>query len=284
MGEIIAFLFPPFVATLAIVAIHVYLGIHVIEREIIFVDLALAQIAALGTIVSFAIEPGGPVGHIYTWSILFVIIGSAIFSVTRARKQKIPQEAIIGIAYVIATAASILVADQTAGGAEHIKETLMGAILWVNWGTIVPLTVLYLVVGGLHWVLRGRFMALTGEYRTGVFSKADRWMDFLFYLTFGLVIVFSVKVAGVLLVFSFLVVPTAISALFATSWKTRLLIGWGVGIVVTMLGLLLSWMIDIPCGPIIVILLGLFLVLAGAVRKFILKPPAPPAAEPAAGS
>ncbi len=271
MGEIIAFLFPPFVATLAIVAIHVYLGIHVIEREIIFVDLALAQIAALGSIVAFVIEPGGPASHTYTWSILFVIIGSAIFSVTRVRNQRIPQEAIIGIAYVVATAASIIVADQSAGGAEHIKETLMGAILWVNWGTIVPLVILYSVVGGVHWLLRKRFMRLTEEYRDGVFSKSDRWLDFVFYLTFGLVIVFSVKVAGVLLVFSFLVVPTAISALFSTSWKTRLLIGWGIGVLATVLGLMLSWWIDVPCGPNIVILLGIFLLLAAALRPLIAK-------------
>jgi len=271
MGEIIAFLLPPFVATVAIVAIHVYLGIHVIEREVIFVDLALAQIAALGSIVAFVIEPGGPVTHTYTWSILFVILGSAIFSITRVRNQRIPQEAIIGIAYVVATAASIIVADQSAGGAEHIKETLMGAILWVNWGTIIPLVLLYAVIGGLHWLLRARFMKLTEEYRCGEFGKGDRWLDFVFYLTFGLVIVFSVKVAGVLLVFSFLVVPTAISALYATSWLTRLLIGWGVGVVVTLLGLMLSWWVDVPCGPSIVILLGIFLVIAALVRRLIVR-------------
>ena len=271
MGEIIAFLFPPFVATVAIVAIHVYLGIHVIEREVIFVDLALAQIAALGSIVAFVIEPGGPVSHVYTWSILFVIIGAAIFSVTRVRDQRIPQEAIIGIAYVFATAASIIVADQSAGGAEHIKETLMGTILWVNWGTIVPLVILYAAIGGLHWLLRGRFMKLTDEYRSGEFDKGDRWMDFLFYITFGLVIVFSVKVAGVLLVFSFLVVPAAISSLFSKSWKTRMLIGWGVGIFVTVLGLMFSWWIDVPCGPSIVILLGIFLLLAASLRPLITK-------------
>ena len=161
MGEIVSFMFAPFIAMLAIVAIHVYLGIHVIEREVIFVDLALAQIAALGTTVAFVINPGGPAGHIYLWSILFVIIGSVIFSVTRMRNQRIPQEAIIGIAYVIATAATIIVADQSAGGAEHIKETLMGTILWVNWDTIVPLVVLYSAIGILHWLLRKRFMGLT---------------------------------------------------------------------------------------------------------------------------
>lgn len=269
MGEIISFMFAPFIAILAIVAIHVYLGIHVIEREVIFVDLALAQIAALGTTVAFVIDPGGPAGHIYLWSILFVVIGSAIFSVTRVRNQRIPQEAIIGIAYVVATAATIMVADLSAGGAEHIKETLMGTILWVSWDTIVPLVILYIVIGGIHWMLRKRFLKLTEEYREGEFQKGDRLMDFLFYLTFGLVIVFSVKVAGVLLVFSFLVVPTAISALYASAWKKRLLIGWGVGIVVTLLGLMLSWFINVPCGPAIVILLGIALVLMASLRRIL---------------
>ena len=114
-------------------------------------------------------------------------------------------------------------------------------------------------------------MTLTDEYRNGEFQKGDRWLDFVFYLTFGLVIVFSVKVAGVLLVFSFLVVPTAISAFFATSWLTRLLIGWGVGMVVTLLGLMLSWWVDVPCGPSIVILLGIFLVLAAFLRRLIIR-------------
>ena len=114
-------------------------------------------------------------------------------------------------------------------------------------------------------------MKLTDEYRSGDFDKGDRWMDFIFYITFGLVIVFSVKVAGVLLVFSFLVVPAAISSLFSKSWKTSILIGWGVGILVTMLGLMFSWWIDVPCGPSIVILLGIFLLLAATLRSLITK-------------
>lgn len=270
MGEFISFMLAPFIATVAIVAIHVYLGIHVIEREVIFVDLALAQIAALGTTVAFVLEPGGPAGHTFTWSLGFVILGSALFSVTRVRDQRVPQEAIIGITYVMATAAAILVADQAAGGAEHIKEILMGAILWVNWGTIVPLVILYAVVGVVHYLFRQRFLALTDEYREGVFKKGDRLLDFLFYLTFGLVIVFSVRVAGVLLVFSFLIVPAAISTLYSSSWRNRLIIGWLVGLIVTVLGLYLSWTLDIPCGPGVVLLLGVFLVIMAGMRNIIM--------------
>jgi len=269
MGEFISFMAAPFVATLAIVAIHVYLGIHVIQREIIFVDLALAQIAALGTTVAFFLNPTGPTGHTYLWSLGFVVLGAALFSLTRVRDQRIPQEAIIGITYVMATAAAIIVADQAAGGAEHIKEILMGAILWASWSTIVPLVILYALVGLVHYYFRKRFIAITDNYRAGTFTRADRWWDFFFYLTFGLVIVFSVQVAGVLLVFSFLVVPTAISALYSKSWGARLIIGWLVGLTVTLLGLILSWTMDIPCGPGVVILLGLFLVIMAGVRVAI---------------
>lgn len=269
MGEIISFMAAPFVATLAIVAIHVYLGIHVIEREIIFVDLALAQIAALGTTVAFVLNPNGPAGHTYLFSLGFVILGSVLFALTRVRDQRIPQEAIIGITYVMATAAAILVSDQAAGGAEHIKEILMGAILWVSWGTIVPLVILYIAVGVIHYFFRQRFIRLTDSYRSGTFTRADRWWDFLFYITFGIVIVFSVRVAGVLLVFSFLIVPTAISALYSKKWHIRLFIGWAVGIAVTTLGLIVSWTLDVPCGPSVVILLGIFLMLFAGLRRVI---------------
>ncbi len=269
MGEIVSFMFAPFIATLAIVAIHVYLGIHVIEREIIFVDLALAQIAALGTTVAFILEIQSEETLSYLFSLGFVVFGSILFALTRVKNQRIPQEAIIGITYVMATAAAIIAADQAAGGAEHIKEVLMGAILWVNWGTIVPLVVLYAVVGVFHYLFRERFMKLTDEYREGEFEKGDRLWDFIFYLTFGLVIVFSVRVAGVLLVFSFLVVPTAISALYTASWRKRLFMGWGIGAAVTILGLVLSYVLDLPAGPSIVLLLGIFLVLMASLRGIL---------------
>lgn len=271
MGEIVSFMFAPFIVTLAIVAIHVYLGIHIIEREVIFVDLALAQIAALGTTVAFIFGIHPEESLSYLFSLGFVIFGSVLFALTRVRNQRIPQEAIIGITYVMATAASILVADQAAGGAEHIKEILMGAILWVNWGTILPLVILYATVGVIHYLFRERFIRLTNKYREGNFQKGDRLWDFFFYLTFGLVIVFSVRVAGILLVFSFLVVPTAISALYSLSWKVRLLIGWAVGLIVTVLGLFLSYVLDLPAGPSIVLLLGIFLVLMASMRKVIFR-------------
>ena len=259
MGEIVSFMLAPFVATLLVLAIHVYLGLHVIQREIIFVDLALAQIAALGTTVALILGIHPEQSLSYLFSLGFVVFGAGLFSVTRVREQRIPQEAVIGITYAVATAAAVLVADRAPGGAEHIKETLTGAILWIHWPMIGKIAILYALVGILHFLFRNRFTDLTGKYRTGELSRTDRWWDFLFYLTFGLVIVLSVRVAGILLVFSFLVVPTSTAMLVADSWIGRLLWGWALGLVVTVLGLYLSYVLDMPSGPTIVVLLGLFL-------------------------
>ena len=269
MGEILSFMAAPFVATLAIVAIHVYLGLHVIQREIIFVDLALAQIAALGTTVAFILGIHPEESLSYVFSLGFVVLGAALFAVTRVREQKIPQEAIIGITYAVATAAAVLVADRAPGGAEHIKEILTGAILWVHWPDIARIAVVYVVVGALHYLFRKRFTQLTDHYRTGALNASDRWWDFLFYLTFGLVIVLSVRIAGILLVFSFLVVPTSIAALYSNTWSGRLVFGWAVGVIVTVLGLYFSYVWDMPSGPAIVVLLGLFLIALAAGRKWL---------------
>lgn len=259
MGEIIAFMAAPFVATIAIAVIHVYLGIHILKREVIFVDLALAQIAALGTTVGFFIGLNPEGASSYLFSLGFVVLGAALFSVTRVRNQRIPQEAIIGITYVVATAAAILVADRAAGGAEHIKEILTGAVLWVQWPTIFQILVVYAIVGGIHFAVRRHFIDLTERYRTGDLRTIDRLWDFLFYLTFGFVIVLSVRIAGILLVFSFLVVPSSVALLFGDSWRMRMIIGWSVAVVVTILGLFLSYVINAPCGPTVVVLLGLSL-------------------------
>jgi zinc/manganese transport system permease protein len=267
MGEVLDFLAAPFVATLFIALMHVYLGIHILKREVIFVDLALAQIAALGATVAFIIGLSPEGGASYLFSLGFVVLGALLFALTRVRQQRVPQEAIIGIAYVVATAASILVADRAAGGAEHIKEMLTGAVLWVRWPSILQIVVVYALVGVFHWIFRDRFVGLTERYHTGVFQKGDRFWDFLFYLTFGLVIVLSVRVAGILLVFSFLVVPTSISFLLTGTFRWQMLIGWGVSAVVTVLGLALSYLLNVPCGPTIVVLLGLGLGVMAIVAR-----------------
>jgi len=269
MGELVSFMLPSFVACVAIVAIHAYLGIHVLEREIIFVDLALAQIAALGTTVGFLLGIHAEETASLLFSALFVLAGSGIFAMTRMRQQRIPQEAIIGIVYAVATGAAILVADRAPGGAEHIKEILTGSILWITWPAIWKIVGVYAVVAAFHWFLRRRFLLISREYSRAA-AEMGIWVklwDFLFYISFGIVIVLSVRVAGIMLVFSFLVVPAAISLLFTDKWGWRLMIGWCVGVLASMAGLYLSYTLDFPSGPTIVCVLGVLLLIAGVVKR-----------------
>jgi len=274
MLELILFMLPPLVASLVIVAIHAYLGIHVLQREIIFVDLALAQIAALGTTVGFLLGIHVEDDASYLFSFAFVFLGSAIFALTRMRRQTIPQEAMIGIVYAVATAAAILVADRAPGGAEHIKEILTGSILWITWPAIWKILAIYVIVAAFHWLLRRKFMLISEDYDRAA-AEQGWWVklwDFLFYISFGVVIVMSVRVAGIMLVFSYLVVPAAVSMLFSKRWWTKLLIGWSVGMTASLLGLYFSYKLDFPSGPAVVCFLGLFLMLAGLFKVLLLRP------------
>ena len=257
---------PAFFECLILVGIHSYLGIHVIKRKVIFVDLALAQVAALGTTVGFlfGIMPG-TVGA-YWFSLGFAILGAAIFSISRFRNEKIPQEAVIGLVYALAAAIAILVIDKAPHGAEHIKELLTGSILWVKWSTIFHAALVYSAVGLFHFIFRDKFLLISNNpeqaYRQGI---SVRLWDFLFYVSFGIVITHSVGTAGVLLVFVFLVVP-AITSIMITDvlWK-QLAIGWSMGLVVSVIGLYISYVADLPSGPTVVALYGLMLLIVALI-------------------
>ena len=270
MSDVLELMAAPFVACVVLIGIHAYLGMHVIERKVIFVDLALAQIAALGAVFGFIIgfSPHSP--SAYFFSLSFAVAGAAIFALTRMRHARIPQEAIIGIVYAVALAVAILVAARAPEGAEHIQETLVGTILWVSWPTIASMAILYAIVGTLHFALHKRFFQITFNPDEAYAEK--RWVrfwDFLFYGTFALVITSSVAVAGVLLVFSFLVIPAVISTLFATRISTRLAIGWIVGIAACLVGLVASYRFDLPSGPAVVASLGATLLLSGLLYYVI---------------
>jgi zinc/manganese transport system permease protein len=263
----------PFVACMLLVAIHSYLGLHVIAREVIFVDLALAQIAALGTVTALLLGVAPESNIAYAFAFGFVALGAGLFALTRTRdKGRVPHEAIIGIVYVVATAAALLLADRSPRGAEAIKEILVGSIIWVTWPTIVKyLAIPYAVLGGFHYLLRRRFLTISFEpeeaRRRG---WRIRWWDFLFYLSFGIVIIFSVPIAGVLLVFTFLVVPAAIAFLFTRHMRMLAIYSWASGALATLLGLWLSYTYDLPTGPTIVCTYALVLVgaaAAGTLRR-----------------
>ena len=263
-------LLPPFVACLVLMGIHVYLGLHVVSRGVIFVDLALAQIAALGAAFGFLLgyEPNGTAGYLY--SLLFTFIAAAVFSVLRLSEQRIPKEAIIGISFAVASAGGILIADQSPHGAEFVEAMLTGALLWVTWPLIIKTAIAYFLIGLFHWQFRHRFLTLTLDpERAETEGWSVRWWDFLFYTSFGFVITYSVPMAGILLVFSFLIIPTVIAMLFARGIVARLIVGWTIGTLVSMVGLSLSYSYDFPSGPAVVCTFGAGLVLAGVIRYLI---------------
>ncbi len=267
MSLIVEILLPPFVACLILTGIHTYLGLHVVSRGVIFVDLALAQIAALGATFAFLLgyPPHGTFGYLF--SLAFAFVGAAVFSLSRLKDQRVPQEAIIGISFAVASAAAILIADRAPEGSEFVEAMLTGALLWVPWTTIAKTAVLYSLVGLFHWRYRRRFLALSLEpERAAAEGWSVRWWDFLFYMSFGFVITSSVAIAGVLLVFSFLVIPSVIAMLFAREIRSRLAIGWIVGTFVSTLGLALSYRYDLPSGPAVVVTFGATLAAAATLR------------------
>ncbi len=249
----LAILMPAFCECLVLVGIHAYLGIHVIKRQIIFVDLAIAQIAALGALIAFMFGVEPHTFASYWFSLGLATIGAAIFALCRFKDGKVPQEAIIGLVYAIAAAMAILLIDKAPHGAEQLKDILTGSILWVQWKSIATAAVVYSVVGVIHYVFRDKFMLISTDPEAAIKKGLNiRVWDFLFFFLFGVVITLSVDVAGVLIVFVFLVAPaiTAISITNRLLWQ--LMIGWGLGLVVTVMGLVASYLWDLPTGPAII--------------------------------
>jgi zinc/manganese transport system permease protein len=262
-------LLPAFVASLILTGIHAYLGVHVVERGVIFVDLSLAQIAALGLTVAYLagydVHTSAPA---YLFSLGFTFIGAAIFAFTRAhRKTRIPQEAIIGIVYAVSAAVAILVMSKATQETEHLKEMLVGNILSVSWNDVGKTAVLYALVGAFHFVFRKRFLLISMDQAEAERQGLDvRFWDLLFYMSFGFVVTSSVAIAGVLLVFCFLIVPSVAAMLFTERLGIRLAIGWGMGALVSAAGVAFSFMLDLPTGATIVATFGAALLLVAVYR------------------
>ncbi len=256
------FLLAPFVISLVLTGIHAYLGVHVVERGVIFVDLALAQIAALGATVAILIEVNPHGSGSYWVSLGFTFMGAAIFALVRMRRAHIPQEAFIGIAYVVASAAAILVTSKAIGETEHLKHMLVGNILAVSWSEVRHTALLYGAVGLFHYIFRKNFLLISMNPAAAEAKGVSiRLWDFLFYASFGFVVTTAVSIAGVLLVFCYLIVPSVGAMLFADRIGPRLAIGWTMGTVVSGLGVYLSLVLDLPTGATIVCTFGGVLVL-----------------------
>jgi zinc/manganese transport system permease protein len=248
----------PFLACLVLTGIHAYLGLHVLARGVIFVDLALAQVAALGIAVAFL--AGHPIQSdaAYWYALAFTLGGAALFAASRTRRAPVPQEAIIGIVYAVSAAAAVLVVDRAPQGSEHIKQLLVGSILTVTPREVTTLALLYGAIGLLHWAVRRPLLAISFEPEAAA-ARAVRWWDFVFYASFGVVVTSSVRVAGVLLVFSYLIVPATVGALLTRSVAGRLAAGWALGVAVSAGGLAASYAWDLPTGATVVVTFGAFL-------------------------
>ena len=261
------FLAPPITTCILMAGILGYFGNHILSRGIIFIDIAVAQIAALGTMIGLLI--GFSEGSIYVQivSYVFTLALISVFALTKFKKQLIPQEAIIGILYCLSLGVALFFADRIPGGSNYITKTITGNILWVTWRQVFSLLIIFLLIGVIHIPIRKFIIKISDS--TAEFSYVKvRIFELLFYITFGIVIVKSVPIAGIFLVFILLIAPAASAALFCTEWKNKFIMSWIIGITGSIIGMYLSYFLNISNGPAIVCVLGIiFFILA--ITKFI---------------
>lgn len=267
MSDLLALLWAPFAMCLVLAGIHAYLGIHVIAREVVFVDIALAQVAALGGVAAFLLGAGPGSWLSYASGLAAALAGALVLSLSRTRERRVSQEAVIGVVYAVSAAAAVLLLDRAPHGGEYLRAMLVGNILAVTGGEVAAVALLYAAVGLVHWLCRRPFLLLSREpetaYREG--WRVPAW-DFLFYASFGVVVTSSVRVAGVLLVFSYLVVPALAATLLGGSLARRLAVGWGFGAAVSVAGVAASAALDLPTGAAIVTAAG-----AGLAALWLLR-------------
>jgi zinc/manganese transport system permease protein len=248
--------------------IHAYLGFHVIAREVVFVDIALAQIAALGATAAFLFGFELTSWESYAFALAFTILGALVLALTRSRERRVSQEAVIGVVYAVSSAAAVLLADRSPHGAEHLRGMLVGSILSVRGSEVLKVAGLYACIGVFHWLCRRPFFLISTDpaaaYRDG---WRVRWWDFLFYASFGVVVTSSVRIAGVLLVFSYLIVPALAGILLASRVGPRLAVGWTFGAGVSVVAMLASALLDLPTGATVVCAFGVSLLTLGLAIK-----------------
>ncbi len=258
----------PLAACLILPPLLVYLGLHVVRREVIFVDLALAQVATLGTCVALLL------GYHFSDRITFWIslgvtfLGAAFFSWSRGSWKHVPQEAIIGITFVVAAAGVILLLSRVVGGKEELEHLLTGDILNVTKAEVGQRTALFAALAGFYAAFHRRFALISSDpEQAGAQGLKVRLWDFLFYAAFALIVVSFVRMAGVLLTFAYLIVPAVCGVMLAQRWLGRLAIGTGIAAAASLLGLWASYRLDLPTGAAIVVMCGMLLVIASIVAS-----------------
>ncbi len=266
--ELLSLLWAPFLMCLVLTGIHAYLGVHVLAREVVFVDIALAQIAALGATAAFLFGYEMDTWESYVSGLVATLLGALVLALTRTRERHVSQEAVIGVVYAVSAAGAVLLADRAPHGAEQVRTMLVGNLLAVRPPEVVKVAALYALVGTLHWLCRRPFFLISTDpgaaFRQG--WRVRLW-DLLFYASFGVVVTSSVRIAGVLLVFSYLIVPALAGTAFGGSVATRLLIGWGFGTLVSVIGMVASAALDLPTGATVVCAFGLTLVVLWGVTR-----------------
>ena len=268
MLETLNFLSIQIVLLAVVTSVHTYLGLHVIRRGIVFSDLSLDQLAAFGVIVGIGMGIQGGSAGSYLISFIAVLLGSVLLAYVKPKNKNIPHEAVIGIIYGLALVASIMVADKFSGGAAYVTQTLAGTMLWVSWPRVFVSGVVFIRMLGFNFRFRDRVIWIT-EIKKSL-PNENIW-DLLFFVSLGIITVLIVPIAGVLLAYGFLMIPAAIATLFTKNWGSALKIGWGVGFLASIMGLLSSYFFNLPYGPTLVLSLGSFFV-AGLVIKAYIRP------------
>jgi len=267
-AEMLQLLLWPLIASLLLPWLLVYLGLHIVRRGVIFVDLALAQTAAFGTCAALLAGYDVHDWQSFPFSLAFTLVGAVLLTFTRVRREGVPQEALIGIIYVVAAAATILALSKIPGGKEELQRSLVGELLVVPPGEVLKTAILYVVIGGIHFGFRKQFLAISENPAGAEESGLNvTWWDFLFYILFGLVVTSFVHIGGVLLAFSYLVIPAVCAAYLAVSTKARFYLGWAIATLASVMSLIITARLDLPIGAATVCVLGAALVLCIVVSK-----------------
>jgi zinc/manganese transport system permease protein len=262
-SEIVRF-FSVQIALLAVVLIlHTYIGLHIVRRTLIFSDLVLDQLAAFGALAGIGLGIEYGTFQSYFSSMIAVLFGALLLALIKPRSRAIPREAVIGIMYVMAIVASLLLADKLRGGEAYVTKTLAGSMLWVTWPLVCITAVVYILLLLFHYKFRHKFIELAENPRG--FEKEKFW-DFLLFVTQGIITVLIVPIAGVLLAYAFLMIPAAIAAMFTKKWAGAVVIGWTIGFVACLIGLCCSYFFNLPYGPSLVLSLGVFFIAAIIIR------------------
>lgn len=268
MKETLLFLSTPITASIILAGMLGYFGTHILARRIIFIDIAVAQIAALGTMIGLLLGYAEEAMEVQMLSYLFTLIIIGAFALFKSNSLPIPSEAVIGIIYCLGLALSLLLAEKIPGGSNFITKTITGNILWVTWDKVIKLGLLFAIIGLIHLLLGRKFYDLSNHqnHKESALQIKERFLNLLFYITFGVVVVKAVLIGGIFLVFTLLIAPSVAAALFVKSWKGRLLWSWIIGLLGTMTGIFISYWLNISNGPAIVVVLGLLVFVMAFVK------------------